>query len=180
MKRGGIAILNADQPEYLDYFRSLVESRGKIVTFGKSKIADIRAENIHLDETSKPAFDLVIGTQRKKVRLQVLGEFNVNNALTAAAIAHTLGLSLELIVQGLEETQAVGKRLNIHPGLNGSILIDDSYNAIPNAVLAAIDILANHSGEKIFAFGGMAELGRIQKSIIEILVNMHEKRELIK
>lgn len=159
LKPGGTAILNADQPEYLEYFSDLVAKRANIITFGRNLHATVRAENIKLHKDGCPSFDLVINQERRKVKMCLLGEHNVHNALAAAACAYAAGVSISFIVKGIENARTVQQRLVRREGLNGSIVIDDSYSAIPNAVLAAIDVLALETGIKIFAFGGMAELG---------------------
>lgn len=161
LKTGGIAIVNADQPEYLDYFKSLIEPHGRMYTFGFNQTADFRAENVSVNEQHFVSFDLLMPQQQAiRIHLQLVGQHNVNNALVAAACAAALNTPIEIIKQGLETAQAENRRLNILKTSEGATLIDDSYNAIPNAVLASIDVLAEYKGQTVFVFGGMAELGR--------------------
>jgi UDP-N-acetylmuramoyl-tripeptide--D-alanyl-D-alanine ligase len=154
----GIAVINADD-NYADYLHSLVKNH-RIITFAEKNSADVKGTDIKVDEHGRPAFTLAIEQQMIDVALPVIGEHNVMNALAAAAMAHAVNVPLPVIKQGLESVKPVVKRLNLFKGKNGSHIIDDSYNAIPNAVHAALNILARRAGERIFVFGGMAELGK--------------------
>jgi len=93
------------------------------------------------------------------VKLNVLGEHNIPNALAAAAACHCLGIDAYSIAKGLTNMEPVYGRLVTRSGKAGAHIIDDSYNANPVAVKAALDILAAHQGEKIFVFADMGELG---------------------
>jgi UDP-N-acetylmuramoyl-tripeptide--D-alanyl-D-alanine ligase len=93
------------------------------------------------------------------VWLPLLGRQNVANALGAAAAAQAVGASVEDIVAGLARAAPVRGRLRAVPGRNGATIIDDSYNANPGSVHAALDHLAALSGRRILVFGNMAELG---------------------
>ena len=91
--------------------------------------------------------------------MPLLGRQNVANALAAAAAAQAVGASTDDIVAGLARASAVGGRLRAVAGRNGATIIDDSYNANPGSVHAALDHLAHLSGRRILVFGNMAELG---------------------
>jgi UDP-N-acetylmuramoyl-tripeptide--D-alanyl-D-alanine ligase len=91
--------------------------------------------------------------------LPLLGRQNVANALAAAAAAQAVGASTEDIVVGLARAAPIRGRLRALPGRNGATIIDDSYNANPGSVHAALDHLAALSGRRILVFGNMAELG---------------------
>ena len=93
------------------------------------------------------------------VWLPLLGRQNVANALAAAAAAQAVGASTEDIVAGLARAMPVRGRLRAVPGQSGATIIDDSYNANPGSVHAALDHLAGLGGRRIFVFGNMAELG---------------------
>jgi UDP-N-acetylmuramoyl-tripeptide--D-alanyl-D-alanine ligase len=93
------------------------------------------------------------------VWLPLLGRQNVANALAAAAAAQAVGASVEDIVAGLARAVPVRGRLRALLGRNGATIIDDSYNANPGSVHAALDHLAGLSGRRILVFGNMAELG---------------------
>jgi UDP-N-acetylmuramoyl-tripeptide--D-alanyl-D-alanine ligase len=93
------------------------------------------------------------------VWLPLLGRGNVANALAAAAAAQAVGASTEDIVAGLARAAPVRGRLRAVAGRNGATIIDDSYNANPGSVHAALDHLAALRGRRILVFGNMAELG---------------------
>jgi UDP-N-acetylmuramoyl-tripeptide--D-alanyl-D-alanine ligase len=154
----GVAIINIDET-YAEYFFSLVGNR-RIITFGFKPTADIWGEAITLDEKGRPSFLLHVRGENCTVKLPTVGIHNVSNALAAAAMAYVAETDIETIKQGLEDMQPVAKRMIWRQGHNGIQIIDDSYNANPNATLAALEVLAKMPGEKIFVFGGMAELGQ--------------------
>lgn len=91
--------------------------------------------------------------------LQVSGEHNARNALAATAAAIALNLSLESIVAGLEKFSGVSARLEHKTGRVGTRIIDDTYNANPASLQAAIDVLAVTEGHKVLVLGDMGELG---------------------
>ncbi len=153
----GTAILNADDAQFA-YWHALADRR-RCITFGIQQAADITASDICLGEDSKACFTLHIGSESISVKLPVLGEHNIANALAAAAVAHALELPIAKIKLGLESMQPVAQRTIARPGCNGATVIDDSYNANPASVTAALKILANASKDKLFIFGEMLELG---------------------
>ena len=84
---------------------------------------------------------------------------DVANALAAAACACAVGAPLQAVARGLAGMSSVDGRLSLHEGINESLVIDDSYNANPGSVKAAIDTLMSFSGERLLVLGDMAELG---------------------
>jgi UDP-N-acetylmuramoyl-tripeptide--D-alanyl-D-alanine ligase len=156
----GIAVINADDP-----FHGLWQelARGaRQVRFGIDAACDVRATGLQGRIESGAfvtAFTLVIGGEKARVRLNLAGRHNVMNALGAAAAAHAAGVSLPLIVAGLERVNPVNGRLQLKAGPHGSWLIDDSYNANPSSVRAGIDVLCSLPGEHWLVLGEMAELG---------------------
>ena len=121
------------------------------VSFGNG--GDIFASNI-----KNNSFELNINDEKIDITLNLIGEHNIENALAASACAYSLGIDLELIKQGLENTQAETGRLNIIEH-NKLTIIDDSYNSNPHSVRSAIRALQGFDGEKIIVLGTMAELG---------------------
>jgi len=93
------------------------------------------------------------------VTLSLPGRHNVINALAAAAAAIAVGADLEQIKQGLKSSLPVSGRLQTRAGFNGSTVIDDTYNANPKSMLAAMHVLAASPGAKILVIGDMKELG---------------------
>lgn len=157
--KDGIAILNRDS-EYFPPWCAAAGSR-EIVTFGFSNEADVSATYEELEFGSA----IRIRTQRGNlnVKLQLAAEHNVTNALAATAVAIALGISLKIIKSGLESMTPVGGRLQLREHLKGGPLIDDTYNANPNSVAAALDYLSNLSGDRRLVFGDMFELGSKDK-----------------
>jgi UDP-N-acetylmuramoyl-tripeptide--D-alanyl-D-alanine ligase len=153
----GTAILNADS----EYFKEWQERAGKrsVISFGLSDQADVRASGVEIDVIGCCQFTLHINGEAADVHLPVMGKHNVSNALACAAACTALKMPLALIVSGLQAFLGVEGRLLEKKGLGGSVVIDDTYNANPASVRAAIDVLSSRSGHKIFVLGDMGELG---------------------
>ena len=94
-----------------------------------------------------------------KIKLKLLGRHNVMNALAAIAVSVAAGISLQKIVKGLEVLKPVNGRLQIKRGLNNSRVIDDTYNANPTSLRAALNVLHDFKGKRYLALGDMGELG---------------------
>lgn len=155
LPRDGVAVINADDV-YADLWRGLAGQRRQI-TFGLGE-ADVSAGEIRSDDEGQ-VFSLKALGSAVQARLPLSGEHNVRNALAATAAALAAGLSLESIVAGLATASAVGGRLQSLAGPGGARIIDDSYNANPTSVKAAIDWLAQQPGQRWLVLGDMAELG---------------------
>jgi UDP-N-acetylmuramoyl-tripeptide--D-alanyl-D-alanine ligase len=158
LPRAGTAVLNAD-----DRFRSEWVARSRCeftVTFGYAANADCRVlgEPTFMATGSEFKMRLPDG-EETEAWLPLLGRQNVANALAAAAAAQAVGASTEDIVAGLARAAPVRGRLRAVPGRHGTTIIDDSYNANPGSVRAALDHLAAIGGRRILVFGNMAELG---------------------
>lgn len=153
----GIIIINADD-QFADYWKKLAGSH-RIITFGRKNKADITAKNIRINAAGYATFTLVTSQGETAITLAIMGEHNIMNALAAAAAAFSVGASLTAMQEGLEKAQPVYQRLVVHQSCEGATIIDDSYNANPLSVTAAIQLLAQKSGKKVLAFGEMRELG---------------------
>lgn len=153
----GVAVINADDAK-ADYWRQLA-SAYRIITFGINQLADIYAENITLDARGNPHFTLFTPEGCCNIQLPIMGTHNVYNALIAAAAAYIFNIKLDNIRQGLENATAVSKRLVEYKGQADAIVIDDSYNANPASMLAAIQLLTQRSRQTILVMGDMLELG---------------------
>ncbi|MBU0456228.1 MAG: UDP-N-acetylmuramoyl-tripeptide--D-alanyl-D-alanine ligase [Gammaproteobacteria bacterium] len=162
LQEGGTAVLNADSPFY-DYWRHQASTFHQ-VTFGINAIAAVRAEQIQLLEDSS-RFVLCIDGQSVSIRLSLLGKHNVMNALGAAAACSSIGLDLKTIRAGLEAVKPELQRLQLHFSKEGACILDDSYNANPASLAAAIDVLARRPGVKILALGDMKELGDTERQL---------------
>ncbi|WP_193161323.1 UDP-N-acetylmuramoyl-tripeptide--D-alanyl-D-alanine ligase [Microbulbifer hainanensis] len=155
---GGIAVINADDG-YANYWRDEMPEGVSTLEVGLGHDCAIYADNIELGDNGCPAFDLMIDGLAHPVQLQLLGEHNVHNALVAAGCAFAAGVPAADIASGLGKMIAVQGRMQTHSGRRGATVIDDSYNANPGSVAAAIELLAQRPGRKILVLGDMAELG---------------------
>ncbi|WP_237066195.1 UDP-N-acetylmuramoyl-tripeptide--D-alanyl-D-alanine ligase [Microbulbifer guangxiensis] len=155
---GSTAVINADD-DYARYWLGQMPDEVKTLAVGLGHDCAVHADNIAMDERGCARFDLVIDEVSHPVQLQLLGEHNVHNALVAAGCAFAAGIPAVEIATGLARAGSVGGRLQVHQGLGGETVIDDSYNANPGSVSAAIELLAQRHGKKILVLGDMAELG---------------------
>jgi UDP-N-acetylmuramoyl-tripeptide--D-alanyl-D-alanine ligase len=155
LSKNGTAVINADDDFAADWLAQNQDK--KIMTFGLNKKADVSAQY----QTEDGAMQLQLSTPNgvAQVKLHVLGEHNVRNALAASAAALALGVSLDDVVTGLGQFASVKGRLNWLQGLHGARLIDDTYNANPDSMRAAIDVLSTQQGTPILVMGDMGELG---------------------
>ncbi len=155
----GIAILGQYDP-FTKAMKTL--HAGHTLTFGCGHSDDVRATEIEMRE-GRPHFDLVTPDGRAAVGLRIVGEHQIANALACAAVGTALGFSIESIATALSTANVESKwRMEIHE-FSEVLLINDSYNASPDAVEAALRTLilfAQERGGRAWAFlGKMAELG---------------------
>lgn len=154
----GVAILNRDDKAF-DTWQARADGR-RVSSFGLHDArSDFHASDVKRDARGCPGFTLRGPAGEAAVQLNLLGEHNVTNALAAAAAAHALGVPLVGIVSGLQNLQPVKGRAVAQLATNGMRVIDDSYNANPASICAAIDILAGFSGRTVLVLGDMGELG---------------------
>ena len=159
LDKSAVAILGQYDP-FTQKMASLHD--GEIITFGESTSADVRATDIEIRE-GRPHFDLVTSAGRAAVGLRIVGIHQVANALAAAAVATTLGASIDLIAGALSTAELHSKwRMEISE-ITGMVLINDSYNSSPESAEAALRTLvlfAQERGGQSWAFlGKMHELG---------------------
>ncbi|MFP5380928.1 MAG: UDP-N-acetylmuramoyl-tripeptide--D-alanyl-D-alanine ligase [Gammaproteobacteria bacterium] len=150
---GGIAVFNADDP-YAGIWRAANAQRS-VVDFGMAQPARVRG---HFDAASA-VLTIDLPGAHLDVVLRVPGVHNAMNALAAAAAAFALDVSPNSIVAGLSGFAGVKGRLQWKAALHGSVFLDDTYNANPDSVSAALDVLAQQSGRKLLVLGDMGELG---------------------
>jgi UDP-N-acetylmuramoyl-tripeptide--D-alanyl-D-alanine ligase len=152
---GGTAVINADDP-YAPMWRKTAGACRQIA-FALDRPADVRGRcRLRADGST---LDLDTPGGRGTVEIAVAGEHNARNALAAAAAAVAVEVGMDAIVAGLTGYRGVQGRLQQKVGVAGARLIDDTYNANPDSVAAAISVLAAAPGRRLFALGDMGELG---------------------
>jgi UDP-N-acetylmuramoyl-tripeptide--D-alanyl-D-alanine ligase len=155
----GVALLNADD------FRvaaMAARTRARVVTFGRSPGADVRAEQVRTDDAGRAMFTLVTPAGSAPVRLRLYGEHHVSNALAAAGLAEQAGMAVPDIAAGLSAAVARSRwRMEVTRLPDGVTIVNDAYNANPDSMRAAIAALATMArGRRGFAvLGHMTELG---------------------
>jgi UDP-N-acetylmuramoyl-tripeptide--D-alanyl-D-alanine ligase len=159
LPENGTAILNADDP----LVRAMASrTKAKVILFGESGEADVRAENVRLTDSGQPAFLLHTPSGASEVTMRLYGEHHVSNALAAAAVAHELGMSAEEIATALSEAGSLSRwRMEVTERPDGVTVVNDAYNANPESMRAALRALAAMGrGRRTWAvLGKMAELG---------------------
>ncbi|MFB8241190.1 UDP-N-acetylmuramoyl-tripeptide--D-alanyl-D-alanine ligase [Kitasatospora purpeofusca] len=159
----GVAILNAD-----DRLVRAMASRTKarVVYFGESAEADVRALDVRLDSTGRPSFTLSTPAGSAPVQLRLYGEHHVSNALAAAAVATELGMTVDDTAEALSEAGALSRwRMEVVDRADGVTVVNDAYNANPDSMRAALRALISMGGRgperrRTWAvLGEMRELG---------------------
>jgi UDP-N-acetylmuramoyl-tripeptide--D-alanyl-D-alanine ligase len=151
-----VAIFPADS-RFTPYWRE-VAARAHCLEFGFDDAAPVHVSELELDEHGA-RFTLHVEDTVFPVELRLPGRHNVANAMAAGAAAIAAGAPVEKVQAGLARVEATGGRLSLRSGRDGVSVIDDSYNANPGSVQAAIDVLATMPGRQVLALGTMAELG---------------------
>jgi UDP-N-acetylmuramoyl-tripeptide--D-alanyl-D-alanine ligase len=153
LKKNGVAVINRDDEFYV-LLKKATRNK-KIITFGFNTKSDVYVKKIIREvaqiKTPKGQLD---------IKIKLKGEHNLKNALAAIAATIAMKIPLETIKKGIEAIKPVHGRLEFKKGLYGSIVIDDTYNANPESMRAAIDVLANQDREQILIIGDMGELGK--------------------
>jgi UDP-N-acetylmuramoyl-tripeptide--D-alanyl-D-alanine ligase len=151
----GTAVLNADDARVAGM---AARARANVLTYGLADDADVRALDVESRGLAGLTFTLAHGDERASVYTRLPGRAMVHNALAAAAVAIIDGMEVADVAAALSEAQ-VPTRLAAHPGPRGSTIIDDTYNASPASMRAALDLLGEVPGRKIAVLGDMRELG---------------------
>ncbi len=162
LSNDGVAVFPGDDT-YTDLWRGLAAC--EVVTFGLSDACDVRASYTSNGFGS----DLQVSARGAQfgIALAAAGEHNVRNALAAIACALGAGIEQAAIVRGLEAFAPVGGRLQRKTAANGATVIDDTYNANPDSMRAAIDVLAAYPAPRILVVGDMGEVGAQGKEFHE-------------
>jgi len=151
----GIAVINADDPN-VQLWHKLAGSRS-VIEFGLSK--EVKVGGCYQLNLTDTKMKLKLPDGAIEIKLKVPGKHNVYNALAAAAASNAIGISKENIASGLGLFNGVDGRLQQKKCQHDATMIDDSYNANPESVRAALSVLANSPGKKILILGDMGELG---------------------
>jgi UDP-N-acetylmuramoyl-tripeptide--D-alanyl-D-alanine ligase len=163
-RAGGVAVLNADDP----LVRAMESrTRARTVFFGESGEAEVRAEDIRLDDRGRPEFTLHTSSGCAQVSLRLYGEHHVSNALAAAAVAGELGMPVPEIAAALSQAGTLSRwRMEVTERPGGVTVVNDAYNANPDSMRAALRALvamagaSQRQGGRTWAvLGEMAELG---------------------
>jgi UDP-N-acetylmuramoyl-tripeptide--D-alanyl-D-alanine ligase len=158
-------VLNADDPLVL-----AMSSRtsAKVVTYGEAADADVRADDVDLDDGGRPSFTLVAGGRTAPVRLGVHGRHQVSNALATAGVALALGLDLDQVAGTLSLARPASRwRGDVTDTASGATVVNDAYNANPGSMVAALELLAamtratptRAARRAVAVLGEMLELG---------------------
>jgi UDP-N-acetylmuramoyl-tripeptide--D-alanyl-D-alanine ligase len=159
---GGVAVINADD-QFAGYWRNLVVGRPaargpvRILDFGVDHAAQVTGRYAFTGSGSEITLSTPAGGA--SVRLQVPGRHNVVNAVAAASAAIASGAGIDAVARGLGAFRAVKGRMQRKAGRGGAVVLDDSYNANPDSVRAAIDVLSAHPGGTVLVLGDMGEVG---------------------
>ncbi|HZV66313.1 MAG TPA: UDP-N-acetylmuramoyl-tripeptide--D-alanyl-D-alanine ligase [Telluria sp.] len=163
LPKDGIAVYPSDDP-FTALWQGIAQGRGRrsVVTFGLDDAANVSCT--HRVTADGSALAVVVRStgkpdQRFDLRLAAAGLHNVRNALAAIACALAAGIDSGAVVRGLEAFTPVSGRLQRKTAACGATVIDDSYNANPDSVRAAIDVLAQAPEPRILVLGDMGEVG---------------------
>lgn len=182
----GTAILNYDEPLVMGM---AAHTRAGVFTYGLDSGADLWADEIESMGMNGIRFTLHHRRDRLHVQVPLLGRHSVHTALRAAAVGLVEGLSWEEIVLGLQD-EAAELRVITATGPKGSLLVDDTYNASPASVLAALNLLEDLPGRHVAVLGDMLELGtaeaashelvgRRAKEVADVLLTVGERARVI-
>ena len=165
-KKDNTLVVNSED----DYLKNLKEEDFKIIKTGYNELSNYKAKNVSLTE-STTSFEIEDENKTYKFVLPMVGAHNVLNALLGIVASKILGVSYEEMLRGLDNIEATSMRLEFIK-TNDYTIINDCYNASPDSMKAALDVLKNHSGErKIAILGTMRELGdeskRAHKEVAE-------------
>ncbi|MDG4796647.1 UDP-N-acetylmuramoyl-tripeptide--D-alanyl-D-alanine ligase [Micromonospora sp. WMMD1082] len=158
--KGGLAVLNGDDP-----LVAAMASRtaARVLRYGIEQPADVRAEGVSVDELGRARFQLVHDGPAAEVRLRLYGLHQASNALAAATVALGLGHPIEAVAEAVSHAEAVSPgRMQVTTRSDGVTVINDAYNAAPDAMRAALRALYAMTGDgrrAVAVLGEMAELG---------------------
>lgn len=160
----GMAVLNKDSDFFEQWVQRAKQHKARVISFSlQDSTADVFASRISHSEKGTHCLMHFCGNTFP-VPLSFYGIHQVANACAATAAALAANVSPKLIVKGLREARPYKRRGQYFKGIGGSTIIDESYNASPAAVCAAMDLLSSCKGHRIFVLGDMAELGEMTET----------------
>lgn len=162
---GGICVINGDQP-WAEDWKARAGAKRKVM-FGLAAAHDFHVSSALRDTDRGVEFDMVTPAGTIDIQLPLHGRHNVMNALAAAAASWCAGATPESIKAGLEKVSNAGGRMSVERLANGVVLVDDTYNANPLSLRAAIDWLAAGERRGWLVMGDMGELGADAKTLHE-------------
>jgi UDP-N-acetylmuramoyl-tripeptide--D-alanyl-D-alanine ligase len=172
IQSSGVVVLNADD-ERVMAMRGLTEAT--VFTYGLSREADVKAENLSLSAYGSYNFDLVYRGERIPASIPMLGEHNVLNALAAAAVGIAVGMEFTDIARALTTLKQKSKwRMEVHQVPGNVTIINDAYNANPESMTAALETLTAipATGKTFSILGKMHELGHDSDAIHEQIAKL--------
>ena len=182
---GGVAVLNGDDP----WVRQMAaKTEADVFYYGLDQTCDLWANQIESQGLEGVRFRFHHGSETIYAKVPMLGRHSVHTALAAAAVGLVEGQSWEEIIDGLRG--ATQLRLVVVPGLRGSIILDDTYNASPASTIAALNLVEELDGRKIAVLGDMLELGAYEEEghrkvgrraldVVAVLITVGERGRLI-
>jgi UDP-N-acetylmuramoyl-tripeptide--D-alanyl-D-alanine ligase len=152
---GGLAVLNGDDARV----RAMAsKTKARVLLFGTSSDCEVRGSGLESKGLEGISFNIEYGGESLRVRTRLPGRHLLPNALAAASVALVEGMKLDEVAQALAVAR-IPLRLRVHRGRNDSTILDDTYNASPVSMLAALELLADLPGRRIAVLGDMRELG---------------------
>ena len=166
--KDGTVVLNSNDKKLLQPY--IKDCKGKIYWFGSQDTADYKLEKIVYTDERKSIFELRALDENIELELGIPGEHNILNAISAVAIARSLNLEWDIIKEGLKDVEMSDMRLQIETSKCGTKIINDSYNANPDSMKAALKFLGEFKNKrKIAVLGDMYELGKDEKKEHELI-----------
>lgn len=182
-KENGYVILNSDN-DYCWKIGLALKDRKKVIYFGSDDKANLVFSNVKYDFNGTE-FDLNYKNTKHKIKLNTIGTSQIYSVMAAICVGISYNISLENIIESLKDYHSLSGRDTIVKGINGSQIIDSSYNANPTSMKVALETLKGlkTNGKKIAVLGGMKEIGKISpkahQEIAEIARNVANKVVLI-
>jgi UDP-N-acetylmuramoyl-tripeptide--D-alanyl-D-alanine ligase len=183
----GVAILNGDDFRV----RAMAEqTQASVVFYGLAPDCEVRARNVESQGLDGISFELVVDNDEHHLNVPLIGAHSVHTVLAAIAVGRSLGMSIDQMIPGFDDPN-IQLRLLTLPGVNGSTIIDDTYNANPTSCLAALNLLHElEADRKVAIFGDILELGdfedeghrivgRRAAAVVQQLICVGEKASII-